>query len=438
MKVTRFLCVFILFVIIISPDISISTYILTREFCSHDYNAAHLTYICAVENEQNLFECNLTNLEEKSVVDVSFKKCHNISQLSRESFDGLKGNPELKKINLSGVGLKTLSDDVFTYFPELTTLIASENELNNIRCSNDKLEYLDLSFNQFTEVESIKFRQLKTLILSNNKITRIANNAFSNIENLKKLDLTFNELNEFSVKIVSSSNLEELIVHHNKLRNLADDIFSKSNLHYLDLSYNQFTDIESLKRTGAHELTTLDLTHNQITNISDTAFVYFTKLKVLDLSFNNLTSLVDGTFDEQRLLQNLSITNNKLLHMDFGILSALWDLESLDLTKNHIKDINTIGEHLAIFSHLRRINMSNNEIIKINGLTNSTFPALNYLNLRDNQLGCSHLKHILRPFDLHKLRLDVDPRSKIKKGNSYRGVVCQNDSNSFVDDTGGE
>lgn len=112
--------------------------------------------------------------------------------------------------------------------------------------------------------------------------------------------------------------------------------------------------------------------------------------------------------------------------MDFHVLSPLMNLVSLDFSKNHIKDINTFGEHLAVFSHLRL------------GLTNSTFPALNYLNLRDNQLGCSHLKRILRPFDLHRLRLDVDPSSKIKRGSSYRGVACQNDSSSFSDKAGKE
>lgn len=83
--------------------------------------------------------------------------------------------PNIDKIEITGTGLKILTQDNLKRFPKLKTLVASYNEL----------EYLDTNVFEFNDV-------IEEIDLSGNKLKHLPSNSFRVLRNLKKLDLMDN------------------------------------------------------------------------------------------------------------------------------------------------------------------------------------------------------------------------------------------------------
>lgn len=588
----------------------ISAHDLNREFCSFDGSNQHLTYICSVEDKQNLFRCTYSNLQRKNIYNISFQNC-NISKLSEESFDELRGNPEVKEIDLSGVSLKWLGDSTFKYFPNMVKLNISNNEFAHfadISFTNlNKLETLDMSFNDLNDLNGQVFynlKELRHLNLSNINLSHLNFESLSflmklvslnlsqnhikiidmgtwywdTFSNLQRIDLKsngmielntfrpalfpqltfldlrynnfncsrlksaldpFNHLNELNLpsdvipdekskqayrgisckpspsdqgrvdyKCTSTDNINVIIVtcghtferqnafgyyhefysncefyrtrtnieiqfqncsmsdipteainqigyeninamdvsnldgnslnssyfvtlnllhkligKHNRLQDLEEKIFISTDLDSLDIAHNEFSNVESIGRSGANELKVLNMSNNKIIELNVMSFSGLDHLEELDLSFNYLSIIHGETFDMLKELKNLSLAHTHLIQIDFGLLSHLENLQSLDFSATPIRKVE-IGSHSGLFTSLQKINMSASKITEIDGLTPTIFPSLIYLDLSRNPINCSHLESIVSSFDSHRLRLKPDPSSKIIKGESYRGVAC--------------
>lgn len=217
---------------------------------------------------------------------------------------------------------------------------------------------------------------------------------------------------------------KELIAHHNRLKDLPGNVFSFKHLESLDLGFNQFAEINSIGQSEFGDLKTLILTHNDITTITDRSFDNLPELETLDLSFNNLQTLNLEPFEKLVNLRNLNLANTNLSCINFESISALMNLISLDISGNHIKTVD-IGLHSAAFFHLEKLNLSSNGMMELNGLTTTILPRLTYLDLRGNQLNCTHLKEVFDLIDSHRLKLSTDRISEIKSDRAYRGLTCK-------------
>lgn len=83
----------------------------------------------------------------------------------------------------------------------MLSLIADHNELDTLLIGSltgaEKHKYLDLSYNQFENIESIKeagVAALETLIISHNMITAIGETTFKDFNDLRVLDMSSNNL----------------------------------------------------------------------------------------------------------------------------------------------------------------------------------------------------------------------------------------------------
>ena len=188
---------------------------------------------------------------EVSVLDLNFSSEAVISDLT-----GIEGFVGLKK--LSAMQQEITSIDL-THNTLLDTLVLAGNFISSIDISNNpKLILLDVQSNQLNAINGLsKAAHLKELNLSFNEleefsienatleILKISNNLLHSFDvqgsiNLKNILLTTNELT--SVDFGTNTLLETLLISDNKIQNI--DLDHNTSLTHLYISSNALTDLD--------------------------------------------------------------------------------------------------------------------------------------------------------------------------------------------------
>ena len=162
-----------------------------------------------------------------------------ITELTSADFAGLT---ELTALDLRFNRLTTLPADIFNGLAKLQILTLSNNRLTTsgllagVFSDLIALEYLDLENNAFTTLPAGIFNglrnNLKILLLGNElgdeKLEQLPNGIFSNLTELRALNLCYNELTALPSGIngMNLPNLRALILCHNNLEALPNGIFS--------------------------------------------------------------------------------------------------------------------------------------------------------------------------------------------------------------------
>ncbi|MNS14495.1 putative E3 ubiquitin-protein ligase ipaH7.8 [compost metagenome] len=144
-------------------------------------------------------------------------------KLTRQGSDGfLKAFTRLKTLDLNGNGLDGVPEPV---------------------CDMDRLERLELSSNRMDDAELLYA-------------------ALSNLERLRWLDLSYNELDTFDIGVFEQ--LETLDLRNNNLTEWPDGVFDSQHLGTLNLSGNDITSIPEQALSGDHDVLTAgtDLSDN--------------------------------------------------------------------------------------------------------------------------------------------------------------------------------
>lgn len=225
-----------------------------------------------------------------------------------------------------------------------------------------------------TEFPTLGFA-LKVVDLSHNKIKKISNKIFANLNFLEEIDLSFNELTVESLKPEIfegkySPDENEQLMSLKRLR------LGHNLLHNLDSKMFQF--VESLQE--------LYLDNNPFKIIHSNVVVAFSdlpQLQLLDMSRMELTSLPEDIFHPLRALKVLKLEGN-LFKTIPQALSVAVSVKELSLDENPIGDLNEqnafpILPKLEKLSMTRMISMSLIDKGGMSGLKN-----LNELNLSNN------------------------------------------------------
>ena len=237
---------------------------------------------------------NFNNVKKVNFGYSDYKPINN--EISEKSKNIFKLFQDLEELILSGNSniIKVLET---IYFKELRSLQLSWNEISNIKLLEkvrfDKLELLNLSHNLISDInilENINLNQLKVLDLSFNKISDVEVLRKVKFNKLEKLDLCYNEI--FNIIVLESDNfkeLKELNLYHNKISdiNVLKDV-KFDNLEILNLGCNLISDISILENVSFKQLKELNLSFNEILSINVLEKVKFDKLKILNLNGNNL------------------------------------------------------------------------------------------------------------------------------------------------------
>ncbi|CAI9716783.1 toll-like receptor Tollo [Octopus vulgaris] len=218
-----------------------------------------------------------------------------ITSLPKFAFKGLDS---LETLYLNDNQISIFDENVFLSLSKLTILDLSTNSLSHIpklplsmqvldlRQNNIKkisselntaknLEYLVLKDNAIEIIENDAFSQLQSLQilnLKNNNITNINNNPFKNLHKLWGLNIAFNNIKELRHGTISHLQLREFYCRNNQLTTLSKAMFPKS-LRLIDLSHNYIKFLTDDIVHDMNHLTELNLRSNHLSTVKGWNFL---------------------------------------------------------------------------------------------------------------------------------------------------------------------
>ena len=226
-------------------------------------------------------------------------------------------------------------------------------------------------------------------VASENKWFTDLKDALSEPEQVYKLDLSGQDLEEIPAELKLFPNLDGLKLIDNHISEIGTELSENTRLEFLDLSGNQIKniDFDMLANSGLN-LTSLVLRENLLENI-DESINMLKFLSHLDLGGNFIE-----TFDESinlRYLKYLVLDNNNIQELP-AIISSSRKLKSLNLNANNIEVFD-----LRVMESLVELDLGDNPLKKYN-ITISKLEKLildwvdfNYLELYPLPLSIENL-----------------------------------------------
>lgn len=283
---------------------------------------------------------------------------------------------------LSSNNLFFISPRQFEGYGDIACLNLSGNgfssALNGTEFSQlPNLKYLDLSFNKIDLAYDFAFQELQkleVLDLSHNshyfKAFGITHNLnfLKNLPVLRVLNMSFNSISQLTTKQMNSSSLAELWFTNNFLGTLwkeKDGSYNKlflhlSNLTTLDISNNNISKIpNNVYQNLPHTLRKLYVSNNLLTDFKWDNLNIFKQLRILDLSFNFLTNVTAMTLINHTLTF-LDLSHNYIFQLNAGFLKDAKSLRSLSLSFNKLSMINQSTFQPAMVNRIDTLYLENN------------------------------------------------------------------------------
>lgn len=220
-------------------------------------------------------------------------------------------------------------------------LNATKDDYEVLKLDNNQLENIDVQF------PTLRF-PLKVIDFRHNKIKQIVKNAFTNLDYLEEVNLSFNEMTTENLKpeifegkyspdeYEPLKSLKRLRLTHNLLHNLDSEMFEHTkHLQELYLDDNPF-----------------QIIHTNVLN----AFSDLSQLQVLDMSRMELSSLPEDIFHPLRALKVLNLGGNLFRSIPQALKYAI-TVRELSLNENPIGDLNE-GNAFPAMPKLEKLNMT--------------------------------------------------------------------------------
>lgn len=284
-----------------------------------------------------LSEMAFHNSTQLQTIDLSMNR---LDRVGERTFEGLV---RLQMLNLEGNRLSDLPEQIFDR--------SKLHMLENINLAHNRFDYAPMKAiqRQYFFVTSVN--------LSGNRIKMIPPED-SAIVNIKKLDLSFNPLNEETLDNILNEpkTVRELNLAGTGLRTITS--LETPFLQNLNLSHNRIVTIndEAFERTTLLE--TLDLSGNQLSDMRRLSRMWpkLTSLQSLDLSNNSFETIAQGDFDHLDMLRSLSIVDllqvNRIEKNAFKSLPNLSELKAYNYPRLGYLDVQGIVELLPTLSSL--------------------------------------------------------------------------------------
>lgn len=355
-------------------------------------------------NWNHIESLNKTDMVNASSLEILDLGNNFILWIENDTFDGM---PDLQWLDLRGNALASISvktlpsttlryldvsenndldrSTVFQPFENLVELnIARNAELAPIVLgSGPRLQALDVSYTNLTEVPVTPAPLLGSLILSGNviravnsgdldgfpllrylnisenRIIMVEDDAFGRLDLLTVLDLNGNLLKTVPKSLPGS--LEILNLENNKIQNLgAEDFEGCKRLKSLNVRNNDIQHMQDFTFASLVYLDILDLSENPIEMITREMLTGPVRLKVLKLERLMAPETPTFPFTDTRYLNRIELAYSKhlatILLNDSAVLSSMFQLEHLDLTGC---SVHTLPSRLPYYMPKMKFLMSN-------------------------------------------------------------------------------
>ncbi|XP_053318385.1 keratocan [Spea bombifrons] len=250
--------------------------------------------------------------------------------------------------------------------PSFPRALYCENKgLKEVPPIPSRVWYLYLQNNQIETLDEKSFAnatEVKWINLNRNKISnkRIKKNVFTNLKSLLHLLLEDNDLDEIPSPLPDT--MEQLRLARNKISKIPEGVFSNlENLTLLDLHHNKLTDgsFEADALAGLKNLVQLNVAKNSLKKMpsglpSNTVQLY--------LDNNNIESIPGNYFNDIPRIAFVRLNYNRLA--DAGIPANVFNVSSildLQLSYNELTSVPVVN------GHLERLHLDHNKIKNITG-----------------------------------------------------------------------
>jgi len=217
-----------------------------------------------------------------------------------------------------------------------TAISALSNELHTIILSNNKLTKMPDIF--LTAEPPRQFNNLMALILDNNIINNIDNFDSRTCPQLQLLDLSFNKINTIPAHFLSHCPLlKQLLLNNNQITTLAEDFLTNNQqLETLDLAANTISYLPAHFLASNKELRTVSLGINNISDLPTDFLASNMNLTTVSLGKNKLTTLPDNFLAHAVHLEKVNLFDNTISHLPTNFLASNKNLKVVILTKNKL------------------------------------------------------------------------------------------------------
>ena len=175
-------------------------------------------------------------------------------------------------------------------------------------------------------------------IQTNEDLGDVSPGAFRGLPSLERLALSWSSIQTLPVDVFSDlPELRWLQVVGNKLQTLPDGLLLPRGLEYLSFNGNPLTGLPENLFAGLSQLRDLRIeTYHEATPFSlpPNVFRNLRALETLQLSYNGILELTPGIFDGLHNLKSIRLANNRIETLPPGMFDGLTALESIDLRDN--------------------------------------------------------------------------------------------------------
>ncbi|XP_018013927.1 leucine-rich repeat neuronal protein 2 [Hyalella azteca] len=273
---------------------------------------------------------------------TSMFSIHGISQALPENYNPSCPQPcicGLRRSNYFQRDMKTL-DCSFSGLTDFPPLPSSDVEVMNAK--GNTIANVDRSIAKLT--------QLKELDLSGNQIKSIGRGKmFRNLTNLIYFNVGKNEISTiFHDTFLGPINIKQLVLSNNNINYIEDEAFTDlKKLEILDLEQNLLGSLYEEWFTGLSKLLSLNLAHNRVHNVPASVFRPLQNLRSLFLAGNRISSIDPRAFSGLTKLQELTLNDNLLSRVPTAALQSMPQLDSVVFDHNPVPKIKPLD-----FSHL--------------------------------------------------------------------------------------
>ncbi|XP_028130312.2 toll-like receptor 3 [Diabrotica virgifera virgifera] len=360
-------------------------------------------------NITNLFlETYQSILHERSVVSLNLKHLHILnSNIYLISSSFLLGSYKLEYLDFENTTVQIANSEVFTGLFNLLELDAT------------------IFFRDIDVLKVYTFKDLnslKSLYLSNGKLTTIEKDAFFGLKNLENLYLNNNKIEYLDASLFRNLKLSLLDLSNNAFETI--DILSfPSNLPYLknlDLSHCQLKNLSASNKTQHENLERLILSNNMLTEISNLIIDSFPNLRILHINQNMISRI--PYIEDGRNITEIRADGNHLTYL--SNIDAKKNLQFLNISDNPNLGVNVQVTYLREVPFLETYLMENTGIVLRYNEIAYYFPSLKQVGLNYNNYQCNELQRIVQKMDERNISYIPDsPRYDI---DNINGITCVN------------
>ncbi|XP_056131698.1 leucine-rich repeat-containing G-protein coupled receptor 5-like [Lampris incognitus] len=175
-----------------------------------------------------------------------------------------------------------------------------------------------------------------------------------------------------------------LMLQNNQLRSVPDEAFQNlPNLQSLRLDANHISSVPIGCFSGLHALRHLWLDDNSLTEVPVSALSDLPALQAMTLALNHISQIPDHAFANLSSLVVLHLNNNRIVSMGSSCFYGLHSLETLDLNYNSLVEFPVA---IRALSHLKELGFHSNSIRSIPEHAFTGNPSLLTIFFYDNPI----------------------------------------------------